>query len=61
MAIEVIIPNFTILKWNSFKVQIALIEQLHSLSSYIIEKPNDKGYQSVVNDILPLLEESLYD
>lgn len=61
LAIDCIVPNFALLKRNSFKVQIALVEQLYSLASFIIIRPGDKGYKCCVDNMLPLLNECLYD
>ena len=61
LTIEGILPAFPLLKKNSFKVQLALIEQLVPIAQFLIVEEGDEGYQACVRMILPLIEELLYD
>lgn len=61
LTITGVLPSFKILASDNDSIKIALVEQVNSIASYLIESPEGDEYQHCLSTIVPILNEFLYD
>lgn len=61
LTINGILPSFKILANDNDSIKVALVDQIHSIASYVIDSHDSEEYQRVLSVVLPLLNELLYD
>mmetsp|Transcript_10276 Transcript_10276/g.11523 ORF Transcript_10276/g.11523 Transcript_10276/m.11523 type:complete len:89 (-) Transcript_10276:2027-2293(-) len=61
LTITGILPSFKILASDNDSIKIALIEQVNSIASFLIDKKESDEYHHCLGVIVPILNEFLYD
>ena len=61
LTVSGILPSFKLLATDNDSIKIALIEQVNSIASFLIQATSDPEYQQWLNVIVPILNDFLYD
>lgn len=61
LTVSGILPSFKLLATDNDSIKVALIEQVNSIASFLIQSVSDPEYQQCLEVIVPILNDFLYD